>query len=171
LPSYLGIDPGLEGAITLLQYHNNNIELEIYDMPITSTNLKKRTQMRVDGLAFWHFLQAWRQYNPIVCLEHLWGFGAAINVGGEKGQFTFADDYGLLRGLLIASELKVLMAPPQTWQAAVGKEKCSDKTGSIKRAIELYPQHSQMLIKPGARTYSDGRAESLLIAHYCKMIA
>lgn len=168
---YVGIDPGLEGGITLLYDHASTVELDIYDMPIMPTQLKKRTQMRIDGLAFWDLLQSWHAHDPVVCLEHLWGFGAAVNVGGEKGQFTFADDYGLLRGLLIASGFTILMAPPQTWQAGVGKEKCSDKTGSIKRAIELYPKHSQLLIKPGARTYSDGRAESLLIAHYCKMVA
>lgn len=166
---YGGIDPGLEGAIAFIYDNRGIADIEIYDIPITTMELSKRKQMRVDGNEIWGLLKSWKARRPVIGLEHLWGMGAGINIGGERGQFTFADDYGLIRGLLIASGLKFLMVPPQTWQAFTGKPKGSDKSGSIKRAIELYPKHSQLLIRPGARTYSDGRADALLIAHYCKM--
>ena len=110
---YVGIDPGLEGAIAVLYGVPYMVRLEIIDMPIMQVKLTKRKQLRVDDKAVWDLFSSWKDRDLVVALEHLWGFGTAINCGAERGQFSFADDYGLLRGLLRASGFKFLLVPPQ----------------------------------------------------------
>ena len=53
---YVGIDPGLEGAIAVLYGVPYMVRLEIIDMPIMQVKLTKRKQLRVDDKAVLGFV-------------------------------------------------------------------------------------------------------------------
>lgn len=151
----LGIDPGLEGALCLLDTETNAVE--IIDMPTLKLKVGKGSKNVIDPFA----LGAWvdgRNKNGIdqAWLERV----SSSSQMGVTSAFTFGEGYGIVRGVLAANFIPTERVTPASWKAALKVP--AEKDGAIARASEMFPRdiHHWPLKK------HDGRAEARLIAHY-----
>lgn len=151
---YLGIDPGLSGAIAI--YNPENGDLDVYDMPThaITVNGKKKNQIDLYQLG-----------NLIDTLKHKVKLAVVERVSSMPGQgvasvFSFGFSAGVAQGVLAANLIPMVLVPPAVWKRKYGLS--SDKDASRQRASQLLPQHS----KQWPLKKHDGRAESALLAHY-----
>lgn len=148
----LGVDPGLGGAIALL---DSNLSLiEIMDMP-TMLKTKKRKQVNSAELA--KIVCRWlTKYQPFIAyIEDV----HAMPKQGTASVFSFGDSFGVLRGCFGALQIPVVFVTPQSWKkraGLIGKPKDYARTV----AQQLYPNASL------ARKKDCGRAEAILIARF-----
>jgi crossover junction endodeoxyribonuclease RuvC len=150
---FIGIDPGLNGAIAFLDTEKGH--LSVIDMPILE--VKRNNKMK-------------RELNPHV-LAGIFLFSGPIThavlerVGAMPGQgvssvFSFGRSVGIVEGVLAAREITVSIVTPQAWQKAAGVR--GGKDGSRQRAMELFPNYAALF----ALKKHDGRADAALMAWY-----
>jgi crossover junction endodeoxyribonuclease RuvC len=142
----IGIDPGLSGAIAIIE---DGRLIYIDDMPTVMAKKKSRVDVRslrgllldVDGF----------DTTPPVYLEQVSSMP--------------------MRGVLIALGFTVHDVTPQTWKFNVGLRAVAGATTKDRKnasracAIELFPNCAHLF----ARAKDDGRAEAALIAYYGAM--
>lgn len=139
---FLGIDPGKNGGIALVDWDGSC--LEILPMPETereTADIFSRAKAEV----------------RFALIERLQPMPGVMR--GVTGAFKIGQSYGFLRGLLIACGIPFGEVTPQKWQKALGCLTRGDKAVSRARAQQLYP---------GIRV-TNKTADALLIARYCQM--
>ncbi len=144
---YLGIDPGQTGAMALVDYHGDFLELwDYYDGP---------TAVKV--LETWHLL-----YNIAhVGLEKV----HSMPRQGVASSFKFGCNYGRYQGILDGLHLPYTLITPQKWQAGVVPKKTGDSAKpSLTVARQMFPSAELHLVK------HHGRADALLIADYVRRL-
>lgn len=152
--AFLGIDPGLSGAIAL--YVPSEDTMLIGDVPVHELKRNGKTRREVDVHALAAMIADCAPYKPHVWIEHV----SAMPGEGAVGAFTFGKVVGLLTGVCIASGLVLERVTPSVWKKAMGVT--ADKDGTRARASALLPAHaSKWPLKK-----HDGRAEAALIALY-----
>jgi crossover junction endodeoxyribonuclease RuvC len=148
----LGIDPGLSGALALLDPKTS--EVEVWDFPTfvvgkTGRRVIDEVQLAniIDGIA------------GTGCAFEAWLEQVGPRPGeGAVGAFSFGRSYGLIRGVLAAHFAPVNDVTPQAWKAALKVK--GDKDESRRRASQLLPRAAwNWPLKK-----HDGRAEAALIA-------
>ena len=141
----IGIDPGLDGGIAIL----NGSHIELLETVPTETKggfIKRQ----VDAQKLSNIL---RVYPDAVCyLEKV----ASRPGQGVGSVFSFGDTYGAIRGVLGALNIPTYYVSPQTWKKEL---KISSKEDSLKAIKDLYP-----LLK--WRKKDHNLAEAILIAMY-----
>jgi hypothetical protein len=159
----IGIDSGLLGAFAfLMEGPSGKLDWDIRAMPLNSEGL-------IDGFVLTDILRV-KLLLPTssvrVSLE-------SINVAFSKEKRKQANvhiqlmEFGKIRGVLESLGIKYDLIAPISWQTAAGKKDLSNKEESIVKAIELYPEIQPMLLNGGSKTtYSDGKAEAVLIVHH-----
>lgn len=147
---YIGVDPGKSGGISCI---TTKAVDEIVNVGLFS--MRDKTDHDI-----WNWLRAITQ-NDLCCalLENV----HAMPGQGVTSMFTFGDGLGFVRGLLVASGVKINKITPQAWQKAMGCRTKGDKSVSLAAAQRMYPEIS------GKITLAT--ADSLLIATYCKRFA
>lgn len=142
MSNYLGIDPGKEGAIALLD--GNGAIVSLFDMPsnlVATVNLI-RSLPNISRAAI-------EQPFP----------------GGKMGKpscMSFGMSIGELRGILAACGIPFVMVKPQDWQRVFNVTGKSRGNDSINQCFKLYPDAP--LLSGGKRF--DGRSDALLIARW-----
>lgn len=157
--NFIGVDPGLDGAIA---YLTNKGKLKVWDMPtfeVTPGKLSAKTGKRGKG-------RREVDVNTLSdILEDLHGAAFLEKVHsmphqGVASMFSFGDSYGVVRGILAAYQIPITRVPPNRWKAEL---RCRQgKDASRLRASELMPDYSSLW----QRVKDDGRAEAALIAYY-----
>lgn len=142
MTNLLGIDPGKQGAIALLNKKGELIAL--HDMP---SNIIETVKL-IESL-------------PKVtrgAIEQPFPGGTM----GKPSCMSFGMGIGELRGILAARHIPFLMVKPQDWQRVFGVTGKSRGNDSIGQCLKLYPDAP--LIVKGKR--KDGRSDALLIARW-----
>lgn len=87
---------------------------------------------------------------------------ASGNVRGQgaAASFNFGKGFGVLLGCLHSAQIPLIEVAPSVWKILLGLS--SAKSDSIQRAHELYPASREKI----TLKKHDGRAESLLLAHF-----
>lgn len=152
LPTVLGIDPGLTGAIVCLRAHE---VLICHDMPIEVGTGKRR---RVSAPALVHLLSGLiERYQPAaVAVEQV----SARPNEGVVSSFSFGRSLGVLEGAVAALGLEITYHSPASWKRRYGLAG-RPKDASRAKALELYPKAVPWL----KRKKDHGRADAILIAH------
>ena len=153
----IGIDPGLTGAIAVVDYKDGEFHFCMAeDMPTMQKGSGKKRE--VNGAGLRSIIQPC--YANLVVLERV---GAITKPGEQKqgvvGMFSFGDSFGCARGVVQALGIPLVMVTPPVWKrnaSLIGK----DKEASRSKAIQLFPE------APLARKKDSGRAEALLIARF-----
>lgn len=168
---YLGIDPGLKGAIALI--NTKTKEVTTYIMPTTPIMIGDRQKNTINRK---EVLKILRQYKiEAAVIERQWSRQGE----GHVGAFTLGLGYGILLTCLDACDIKYEEVTAQAWRAKVvnprfdiikgqvGEEiyGYDTKQMSIKVCKYLYPEVS-LLASPTSRTDNDGLAEAILMASY-----
>jgi hypothetical protein len=145
----VGIDPGLTGAVAILDQSNQVVALA--DLPI----IRDLSLAWVDGPAL---------HSIILTALDGRGAGAVVErVSSMPGQgiasaFKFGVGFGSVLSVLQVMRLPITLVSPAVWKRAHGLGK--DKHASLHKARLQYPTAELRLAK------HHGRAEALLIARY-----
>jgi crossover junction endodeoxyribonuclease RuvC len=148
---YIGIDPGQKGGIATIQ--DSGFVESIIVNPLTNHRLNHELNACKSIVTF--------GFNEIICtVEKLWGFPGQ----SSKTTWAQAENYGIIKGVLIANNIDFNLVAANTWKrhyGLIGK----DKQASIDKCKELFPDVN---LRRTARctTDSDGMAEAVLIAQF-----
>lgn len=153
----LGVDPGLTGALALLD--DRGRFLTISDMPIMSRGVKSgKSQNCVNYKGLQLLIDAWRaEYGEIVAyVENI----HAMPGQGVTSMFNMGDTFGAIKAILACEDIETYYITPQSWKKHF--KLTSDKEQCRAYAIRTCPQAAQYL----DRKKDHNRAEALLIARY-----
>lgn len=145
----IGIDPGIGGAIVILQSPACPIPIEWCRMP----TLKVGKSSRVDCAELARYLQDYDCGEAFV--EHV----HAMPGNGASGMFTFGHAAGAVEGVLASLCIPYTLITPQRWKKAAGLIG-ADKDASRSRASQLWPRWAAL----GKKGEGQALADAALIA-------
>jgi len=150
----IGIDPGLSGAIAVLE---NNKVLNIFDIPVMSEGKKNKRQLNSALLVNLLKENINKEEEVAVVVEQV----NAMPGQGVTSMFNFGQTFGALKGICAALELPIFFVRPSKWKKHF-KLINSSKDASRTKAIEMYPKLSNQLSKKKDVNKSD----AILIARF-----
>jgi len=147
----IGIDPGISGAIVVLE---DDIPVEWSLMP----TMKIGSQNRVNAVALAALLRGYGNDNKVFAyVEQV----HAMPKQGVASMFSFGHSCGVIAGVLGAFEIPVTYVTPQLWKMRARLTN-KDKDAARSLAIQMWP-HWRELDKKGA---GQALADAALIARY-----
>jgi hypothetical protein len=149
-----GIDPGLSGAIAVL--HDGRF-VDVIDMPTVGRGKKGR--LTTDGSQVAEFI---RSHTADINGAHVHAVmeeTQSMPGQGRSAAHNYGRTAGIVIGVLCALRISRSFVTPQKWKKQMGLS--SDKEASRGAAIDRFPD------APLARKRDEGRAEALLLAHWC----
>jgi crossover junction endodeoxyribonuclease RuvC len=149
---HIGIDPGLAGALAILDHHGALQAL--YDTPTLTLPASRGTRQDYDLPGLVALLAPYAGAQVHVTLEE----SQAMPGQGVRSMFTIGVGFGVWLALLAALALPYTRVWPAIWKKALGLSK--DKEASRLRAMQLFPGADLR------RKKDHGRAEALLLAWY-----
>ena len=150
----IGIDPGLSGAIAVLE---NNKVLNIFDIPVMSEGKKNKRQLNSALLVNLLKENINKEEEVAVVIEQV----NAMPGQGVTSMFNFGQTFGALKGICAALELPIFFVRPSKWKKYFELIN-SSKDASRTKAIEMYPKLSNQLSKKKDVNKSD----AILIARF-----
>ena len=146
---FLGADPGLHGAVALLDARGGLYMVE--DMPILARG-RGRVKYEVDAAALTRLLRPHAADIRLGMVEAV----TAMPRQGSASTFSLGHSLGVLTGVLQALGIPLQLVSPSAWKRAAGLS--SDKELTRAAAIRLWPD------APLGRKKDNDRAEALLLA-------
>ena len=150
----IGIDPGLSGAIAILE---NNIVLNIFEIPVMSEGKKNKRQLNSAMLVNLLKENINNDEEVVVVVEQV----NAMPGQGVTSMFNFGQTFGAIKGICAALELPIYFVRPSKWKKHFELIN-SSKDASRTKAIEMYPKLSNQLSKKKDVNKSD----AILIARF-----
>ena len=135
----IGIDPGLSGAIAVLE---DNRVLNIFDMPVMSEGKKNKRQLNSALLVNLIKENFSNSEEVAVVVEQV----NAMPGQGVTSMFNFGQTFGAIKGICAALELPIFFVRPSKWKKhfeLINSSKDSSRT----KTIEMYPKLSNQLAK------------------------
>jgi crossover junction endodeoxyribonuclease RuvC len=164
---YIGIDPGIKGALAFFSAATKRLEA-VEDMP---TLTKDNGRNEVDAPKLAQIVRLWaaearHRGQPVFALMEDVGAMCYVDATGQRrGQgaaasFAFGKSTGTVIGVLCGLEIHPISIRPAIWKGLL--KLSSDKNESRARASALFPSLSHLF----SRKKDDGRAEAALLAHF-----
>jgi|TARA_B100000795_G_scaffold261731_1_gene238816 crossover junction endodeoxyribonuclease RuvC len=150
----IGIDPGLSGAIAILE--DNKIE-ELFDMPVMPDGKKNKRQLNSALLVKLIKDSIKNLEDTVMVVEQV----NAMPGQGVTSMFNFGQTFGAIKGICAALGLPIFFVRPAKWKKHFELIN-SSKDASRTKAIEMYPSISEQLSKKKDVNKSD----AILIARY-----
>ena len=150
----VGIDPGLSGAIAILE---NNKVLNIFEIPVMSEGKKNKRQLNSALLVNLLKANINKEEEVAVVVEQV----NAMPGQGVTSMFNFGQTFGAIKGICAALNLHIFFVRPSKWKKhfeLINSSKDSSRT----KAIEMYPKLSNQLSKKKDVNKSD----AILIARF-----
>ncbi len=140
----LGIDPGKQGGIALLEADRPTAVYSVQTWPMPDT-----TRALHDLIAGLPIIKVCALEKPF--------YPASI---GTANAGRIGEAYGIIKGALAWRDIPFREVPPKEWKASLNVS--TDKNLARQRASEFFPENSDQwrLVK------EDGRAEAALIAWF-----
>ena len=155
----IGIDPGLSGAIAILE---GKKVIKIFDMPVMAEGKKNKKQLNSAQLT--NILKentSFKNEEIAVVVEQV----NAMPGQGVTSMFNFGQSFGAIKGICAALNLPIFFVRPSKWKKhfeLINSSKDSSRT----KVIEMYPHLSNQLSKKKDVNKSD----AILIARfYCEV--
>ena len=150
----VGIDPGLSGAIAILE---NNKVLNIFDMPVMAEGKKNKRQLNSAQLVKLLKDSINETEETVVVVEQV----NAMPGQGVTSMFNFGQSFGVIKGVCSAMQLPMYFVRPAKWKKYFNLIK-TEKEASRTKAIEIFPQISSKLSKKK----DNNKADAILIASF-----
>ena len=150
----IGIDPGLSGAIAILE---NNKVLNIFEMPVMSEGKKNKRQLNSAQLVKLLKENISENEEVSVVVEQV----NAMPGQGVTSMFNFGQSFGVIKGICSALSLPIYFVRPTKWKKHFNLIK-TNKDASRTKVIEVYPEISSKL----SRKKDSNKADAILIARY-----
>lgn len=151
---YLGIDPGISGAIAVLD-ENEDI-VQIFDMPTLEVITGKSKKQRVNPQSIVSELKLFKDQRIEGLIEQV----NAMPNQGVTSMFSFGRSLGILEGVLAGLDIPYNLVTPTVWKKRMGVN--SSKDGARELAMRTWSSKSELF----KRKKDDGRAEAALLALY-----
>ena len=150
----IGIDPGLSGAIAVLE---DNKVLNLFDMPVMSEGKKNKRQLNSAQLVNIIRGNTVHEDEVVVIVEQV----NAMPGQGVTSMFNFGQTFGAIKGVCAALNLPIFFVRPSKWKKYFELINAS-KDSSRTKVIEMYPSLSNQLSKKKDVNKSD----AILIARF-----
>lgn len=160
---FLGIDPGLDGALAL--YDPIERKLVVHSMPTfeqrvkhkgNRSGVKRKRSIDAQGLAT--LLGGYATSIRYATIERVHSMPGQ----GVVSMFSFGFSAGVLYGVTAALDIPHQEVAPETWKRMM--RVTADKDTSIAQAKRLWPQYAHLFT--GSKAVASGKAEAALIAAY-----
>jgi len=149
-----GIDPGVSGAISVLE---NKKVIEVFDMPTMIDGKKNKRQVNGSQVANIIKERLNSEKETIVVVEHV----NAMPGQGVTSMFNFGQSFGVIKGVCSALSLPIYFVRPMKWKKYFNLIK-THKDASRTKVIEVYPEISSKI----SRKKDSNKADAILIARY-----
>lgn len=147
----LGLDPGLDGALALVDLLSGDL-VEVWDVP----TLQLKNKRELDAYRLANLIDEQASRIEEAWIERVWPFPGEANTLS----FQFGMVAGLIRGVVCANFIPLHDVPPASWKRAMGVT--GDKDESRQAASIRWPRGAERW--PAKKHH--GRAEAALIAAY-----
>ena len=150
----LGIDPGLSGAIAILE---DKKVVGIFDMPVMAEGKKNKRQLNSAQLVNIIKENIGNNDETAVVVEQV----NAMPGQGVTSMFNFGQTFGAIKGVCAALNLPIFFVRPSKWKKyfeLINSSKDSSRT----KVIEMYPSLSSQL----AKKKDVNKSDAILIARY-----
>ena len=127
----IGIDPGLSGAIAILE---NNKVLNVFDMPTMSEGKKNKKQLNSAQLVKLLRDNIVKDEEVSVVVEQV----NAMPGQGVTSMFNFGQTFGAIKGICASLGFPIFFVRPSKWKKhfeLINSSKDSSRT----KVIEMYP--------------------------------
>lgn len=141
----IGIDPGLSGAVVVLQ---DDLPTEWYRMPTMKTGSANRVNAAALAAIIRRSIfddEETRAYVELV---------SSMPGQGVASMFSFGHSAGVIQGVLGAYRMPVKMVTPQSWKkraGLIGKDKEASRT----LAIQMWPEWRDLDKKGVGQAFAD----------------
>ena len=156
---YIGVDPGLTGAIAAID-HNGKL-VTVKDLPTMPTGGKNtKVKLQIDPAALRDDLKFIFSHgdNYTAAIERV----TAMPGQGVAGVFSLGDTYGAVRSVFAVLSVSSAFPTPAVWKRAMGLN--SDKERSRAMAVKLFPESARFL----SRKKDHNRAEAILLCEWLR---
>ena len=150
----LGIDPGVSGAISVLE---DKKVIDVFEMPTMIDGKKNKKQVNGSQVSNIIKDKMKNEKELIVVVEHV----NAMPGQGVTSMFNFGQSFGVIKGICSALSLPIYFVRPTKWKKYFNLIK-TNKDASRTKAIEAYPEISSKL----SRKKDSNKADAILIARY-----
>jgi crossover junction endodeoxyribonuclease RuvC len=150
----IGIDPGLSGAIAVVE---DRKVLSIFEMPVMSEGKKNKRQLNSALLVNIIKQNIKKNEEIVVVVEQV----NAMPGQGVTSMFNFGQTFGAIKGVCAALGLPIFFVRPSKWKKhfeLINSSKDSSRT----KAIEMYPNLSGQL----AKKKDVNKSDAILIARF-----
>ena len=144
--TYIGIDPGKDGALAVI-IDSGKASIVPFDQDAYRLVLRQ-------------FCMQARMAQTRAVLEHV----GAMPGQGVTSMFSFGENFGYIKGLLEAFEIPYELVRPQRWKKEFG---ISGKNQSVEVCKRLFPGVSLRRTERCKKDH-DGMAEALLMAEFAR---
>jgi crossover junction endodeoxyribonuclease RuvC len=148
----IGIDPGLSGAIVIIE---NRMPIEWMAMPTMKTGSSNRVNASALGAFIRPHLYSDSKIHAYVELV------ASMPKQGVASMFSFGHSAGVIQGVLGAFEIPVYMVTPSSWKKRAGLLG-TEKDATRVKAIQMWPNWRDLDKKGKGQALAD----AALIAVY-----
>ncbi len=150
----VGIDPGLSGAIAILE---DKKVLSIFDMPVMAEGKKNKRQLNSAQLA--NIIK--ENINNVEDLAVVVEQVNAMPGQGVTSMFNFGQTFGSIKGICAALNLPIYFVRPSKWKKHFDLIN-SSKDASRTKAIEMYPS----LVNQLSKKKDVNKSDAILIARF-----
>ena len=150
----IGIDPGLSGAIAIL---DDKKVLSIFEMPVMAEGKKNKRQLNSAQLVNIIRENIKKNEEAVVVVEQV----NAMPGQGVTSMFNFGQTFGAIKGVCAALNLSIFFVRPSKWKKhfeLINSSKDSSRT----KVIEMYPSISGQLTKKK----DVNKTDAILIARF-----
>ena len=151
---FLGIDPGLSGALAFYDPAIN--ELRIFDMPTHVVSVSGKEKRKLDLVMLAQIVDSHAAEVSQAIIEEV----GAMPKQGVTSSFSFGFAAGAAQMVVAANYVSWVTVRPDVWKREMRITK--DKDGARREASRLLPIHAGLW----ALKKDDGRAEAALLAYY-----
>ena len=150
----IGIDPGINGAISIVE---NKKIIEVHDTPTMIDGKKNKRQ--INGAQVTNIIKEILNDGKevVVVVEHV----NAMPGQGVTSMFNFGQSFGVIKGICSALSIPIYFVRPTKWKKYFNLIK-TNKDASRTKVIEIYPQISSQI----SRKKDSNKADAILIARY-----
>lgn len=153
---YVGIDPGLQGCIAVL---NDGGHCEFHDMPTLRSGASGKRVVDAYGVAE---IIGQLPADVHVALEQQ----QSMPKQGVASSFITGMNYGLLVGILASKKISTTLVRANVWKRRMLEGVSEGKDQSVAVCKRLFPASAEHL----TRVRDHNRAEALLLAEYGRRI-
>lgn len=158
-PLILGIDPGLSGAMALLNAITTDLA-GVYNFSDTNKQRGAAKELDIYDVAKW--LSEYKTNNAAEIKLAIVEDVHSMPKDGPRQAFLFGKSNGIILGILGSMQIPIVFANPSVWKASFGLD--HDKNKSLMKATKIFGEDAKHLYWPILKY--NGAAEAALLAYF-----